>query len=206
MAEPYSGEPLSRSVYLALQDEQRLVQDGYEFLDEKRILLAAELLRQRDDYRELSRTFTELMQSAASALGGSVTQHGLDGVQVQPALAMMNARLQTAARSYVGMTLLDCRFEAEDADLTFPSVHPTPELRACAQAFRKLLALGARLAAVSCNINRLIREYRRTERRTRALENVILPELGQALAQAEAYLEMLDQEEVVRVRFRKGNF
>ena len=38
----------SRSAYLDLRDEQRLVNDGYEFLDEKRILLAAELLRQRD--------------------------------------------------------------------------------------------------------------------------------------------------------------
>ena len=36
----------SRSAFLDLRDEQRLVNDGYEFLDEKRILLAeSELTR-----------------------------------------------------------------------------------------------------------------------------------------------------------------
>jgi V/A-type H+-transporting ATPase subunit D len=47
MPELTRTQTASRSAFLDLQDEKRLVNDGYEFLDEKRILLAAELLRQR---------------------------------------------------------------------------------------------------------------------------------------------------------------
>lgn len=206
MPEQYAGEPLSRSVYLALQDEQRLVRDGYEFLDEKRILLAAELLRQRDRYRELELAFKSALEQAAAALIRAVTQHGLDGLQVQPAMDLAKADLQTVAGKYVGQTLLESRLGPGEAAKPEDAVDPSPEVRQCARRFGELLALSAQLAASSTNIYRLKREYRRTERRTRALENVILPELGEALAQAEGYLEMLDQEEVVRVRFRKGNF
>ena len=206
MPEQYAGEPLSRSVYLALQDEQRLVRDGYEFLDEKRILLAAELLRQRDRYRELEQAFRSALEQAAAALIQAVTQHGLDGLQVQPAINLAKADLQTVAGKYVGQTLLESTLGPGEAAKPEDAVDPSPEVRECARRFGELLALSAQLAASSTNIYRLRREYRRTERRTRALENVILPELGEALAQAEGYLEMLDQEEVVRVRFRKGNF
>ena len=65
MPELTRTQTASRSAFLDLQDEQRLVNDGYEFLDEKRILLAAELLRQREAWREARVTFMERWQEAA---------------------------------------------------------------------------------------------------------------------------------------------
>jgi V/A-type H+-transporting ATPase subunit D len=56
------------------------------------------------------------------------------------------------------------------------------------------------MAAVSGNLLRLADEYRRTERRARALENVLLPEIAQALKVIEEKLEAGDQEEAIRVR------
>ena len=47
---------------------------------------------------------------------------------------------------------------------------------------------------------RLIEEYRRTERRARALENVLLPEIDHSLKFIEEQLDAVDQEEAVRVR------
>ena len=45
-----------------------------------------------------------------------------------------------------------------------------------------------------------MREYRRTERRVRALENVVLPEIRRDLAAMEEHLDLNEQEEVIRVR------
>ncbi|MBF0418470.1 MAG: hypothetical protein HQL86_09515, partial [Magnetococcales bacterium] len=53
---------------------------------------------------------------------------------------------------------------------------------------------------LSGNLQRLLTEYRRTERRARALEDVILPELDEAIHEMEIRLEELDQEEAIRVR------
>jgi V/A-type H+-transporting ATPase subunit D len=42
----------TRSAALELADEHRLMRQGYEFLDEKRMLLATEILRQLRAYQE----------------------------------------------------------------------------------------------------------------------------------------------------------
>ena len=52
----------------------------------------------------------------------------------------------------------------------------------------------------AANLRRLIDEYRRTERRARALENVLLPEIDHSLRFIEEQLDAVDQEEAVRVR------
>ena len=52
---------------------------------------------------------------------------------------------------------------------------------------------------------RLAAEYRRTERRARALEDVILPEIEGTLREVESHLEEVDQEEAIRTRLHYGS-
>ena len=56
------------------------------------------------------------------------------------------------------------------------------------------------LAASTANLARLAHEYRRTERRVRALENIVLPEIQRDIDIMEEHLELVEQEEVIRVR------
>ena len=56
------------------------------------------------------------------------------------------------------------------------------------------------VAACVASLRRLVREYVRTERRARALENVVLPEIDGSLRFIEEQLDAVDQEEAVRVR------
>jgi hypothetical protein len=81
-----------------------------------------------------------------------------------------------------------------------PPVHDSPELKRCAGAFRRLTVELVAQAARAANLRRLIEEYRRTERRARALENVLLPEIDRSLRFIEEQLDAVDQEEAVRVR------
>ena len=50
------------------------------------------------------------------------------------------------------------------------------------------------------NLERLRLEYRRTERRTRALEDVLMPEIDLTIKELETRLEEIEQEEAIRVR------
>ncbi len=79
-------------------------------------------------------------------------------------------------------------------------MHDSPELKHCAGAFRRLTVELVAQAARAANLRRLIEEYRRTERRARALENVLLPEIDRSLRFIEEQLDAVDQEEAVRVR------
>ena len=200
MPELTRTQTASRSAFLDLQDEKRLVNDGYEFLDEKRILLAAELLRQREAWRAARGVFMERWDEAAKRLPDAVADQGLEGLQVHPRYTLGRAGPEISERPYVGQVLLEASLAADGIELSRDPVRPSRDVRLLAAAFRALLEAAAPLAAITANLERLMREYRRTERRVRALENVVLPEISQDLAAMEEHLDLNDQEEVIRVR------
>ena len=200
MPELTRTQTASRSAFLDLQDEQRLVNDGYEFLDEKRILLAAELLRQREAWREARTVFMDRWDRAAKLLPAAVADQGLEGLQVHPCYSLDEAGFEVSGRPYVGQVMLEASLNIGDTELARDPIRPSDEVRQLASAFRSLLEAAAPLAAITANLHRLMREYRRTERRVRALENVVLPEIRQDLAAMEEHLDLNEQEEVIRVR------
>ena len=77
--------------------------------------------------------------------------------------------------------------------------YPSPEAQHCRDLFLELTKLAAIMATISGNLYRLLAEYRRTERRARALENVVIPEVGQVLLTMSSQLEELEQEDIIRI-------
>jgi V/A-type H+-transporting ATPase subunit D len=78
----------------------------------------------------------------------------------------------------------------------------SPEGEACRRGFVALIESATRLAAVSGNLERLSFEYRRSVRRARALQDVLLPELDRAIHVIEGRLEELEQEDAISMRRR----
>jgi V/A-type H+-transporting ATPase subunit D len=76
----------------------------------------------------------------------------------------------------------------------------SPEVEHCRGCFAELIRLAAPLATLTGNLERLRFEYRRTERRARALEEVLIPEMNGIIADIEVRLEEMDQEEAIRTR------
>ncbi|MBT8104164.1 MAG: ATPase [Woeseiaceae bacterium] len=200
MTELSRAPTASRSALLEIKDELRLVRDGYEFLDEKRILLAAEMLRQRDEYRQRQQDFIERFHLAADALVEAAADQGLQGLEVAPPTELPGARIELQSRPCVGQVLLEASFTSGEPVRGPEAVRPTPKLAACGEAFTDLFDVAAILAASTANLARLVHEYRRTERRVRALENIVLPEIHRDIDIMEEHLELVEQEEVIRVR------
>lgn len=189
---------MSRSAFLELRDEEELVRTGYQLLDEKRVQLAAEILQQRRAYRAARQTFRKRCEEAAAALLEAAAAHGINGLQVHPA-ATFDAALSVESRPFVGLSLISAELgTAIDTDVG-PEHAADGVVRDCIDAFRAVMAAGVPLAALVTNLERLMREYQRTERRVRALENVILPEIRSDIAMMQEQLDLNDQEEVIRV-------
>ncbi len=191
----------TRAVVLELKDEQRAMNEGYVFLDEKCLLLAGEILRELTRYAAFDRTFIAAHDAALLALQAAVARHGLDNLQVHPVLDQSTTPVARAARSIMGVRLQDATWQASEAAAP-PSVMPSPEADACRLAFIALVAAAVPLAAVSGNLERLSLEYRRSVRRARALQDVLLPELDDEVYRIETRLEELEQEEAIAMRFR----
>lgn len=192
----------TRTTLLELREERQIMQEGYRFLDEKRLLLAAEILRQLALYEAAMDQFRDRQQAAMEALRDAVGRHGLEALSLYPA---PHATTPPAPHPY---SFLGVRMLAA-ADLPDPPLgetavaeDPSPQARRAAGTFHFLLLRARDLALLSGNLYRLMDDYRRTERRARALEDVLLPETRVAIRQLEEQLDDQDQEEAIRVRLK----
>ena len=187
----------NRTVELELEDERRLVREGYELLDEKRVLLATEMLRR---LRALQSDWLTRYRAARQMLGNALAALGLEGVELYPVL-LRDLVIESVPQRIAGVALraIECARLAAPAAPAPPAVWPSATIEACSASFAEIVELAARIAAEEQNLRRLAREYVRTDRRARALENVLLPELDEALRGVAEQLEYLDTEEAVRV-------
>ena len=191
----------TRSLLIALADERRTMREGYAFLDEKCLLLAGEMLRQVRAHQVLTQEFTVLQRSATAAMAAALSRHGLHGLQVYPP-SFPQEHVRVDHRSLLGVTMLQARVTGERGAAA-AAVSPSPEAEACRTAFRRLANKLAELAGISTSLARLLAEYRRTVRRVRALQDVLLPEIDADIADIDTRLEDLEREDAIAVRFRR---
>ena len=190
----------TRAAALELADERRLMRQGYEFLDEKRMLLAGEMLRQLRDYQERSDLLVAATKDAARALAAAVERHGLDQLQLYPA-PTAPATPDSGRTPFLGLPMLSLGQTLAPAAAALATVDPSPEAKRCRAAFENLLWIAADIGLRAGNLTRLAREYRRTERRANALEKVLLPDVEQAIKLIDDQLDTMEREEVIRTRW-----
>jgi V/A-type H+-transporting ATPase subunit D len=192
----------TRSAAIELADERKLMRQGYDFLDEKRMLLATEMLRRLRDYEALTKQLDAETKAAAEALAAAVERHGLDQLQIYPA---PEARLdiQTDRALLLGIALLSVREPADQVERDVDAIDTSPEAKACRAAFERLLMITAEVGVRAGNLQRLAREYKRTERRAKALEKVLLPEVEEAIKRVDEQLDTLERDEIIRTRWSR---
>lgn len=188
------------SLFLELKEERQGMQEGYRFLDEKRLILAAEILQELSRYESESAAFNADYATAAAALSEAVGRHGVEGLSVYPPSPPMEAEMDLRSRSVLGVTVheLQCQIAAQTT--TSDTAMFSPEAVRCTDAFRALIPRAAQLAVLAGNLERLREDYARTARRARAMEDVLLPEIDEALSAIDGALEELEREEAVRAR------
>lgn len=190
----------TRSAAIELADERRLMRQGYAFLDEKRMLLATEMLRQLREYQKRSEELVAETKSASEALAAATERHGLDQLQIYP-IPEPPAVPDCDRTRFLGLAMLWARQPTRSDSAVPAAIDPSPEAKACRAAFERLLSTAADVGLRASNLTRLAREYRRTERRARALEKVLLPEVEDAIKRVDEQLDTMEREEVIRTRW-----
>jgi V/A-type H+-transporting ATPase subunit D len=189
----------TRSAVLELKEERGAMHEGYVFLDEKCLLLAGEILRELARHATLARDVEAAHRDAIAALAAAVARHGLEGLQVYPAVAADASRLRVVVRSLMGVRLIDASLELVQSAVP-DAPDASPEAAACRLAFAALAERAVALGVVEGNLERLHAEYRRAVRRARALADVLLPETDRTIVELETRLNELEQEDAVFMR------
>jgi V/A-type H+-transporting ATPase subunit D len=192
----------TRSALLELRQERGFVRDGHDFLDQKRLLLAGEALRCLAELEQVRRELEPAGARARTALVAALGRHGPEELGKHP-VAPHEFKVDLSERRFLGLYLPRAELSLRVGQLPEPA-NPSPEAARCAKRFRELTLISSRLAALATALERLFDEYRRTGRRVRALENVILPELDRTVQHLEDQLDSQDREETLRARFAPG--
>jgi V/A-type H+-transporting ATPase subunit D len=190
----------THSAFLELKEERAGMREGYSFLDEKRLILASEILTELGRYEREMAEFRTAYAEAAKALRAAVARHGLEGLSLYPAAPALGGEMHIDSRSVLGVIVHEIRCEVGGQEPPAPAVDQSPEAERCRALFRALVPRAARLATLIGNLERLRLEYTRTARRARALEDVLLPEIDETLKVIDNALEEQEREEAVRVR------
>jgi V/A-type H+-transporting ATPase subunit D len=196
------GQAPTRAAVVELKDERIVVNEAYNFLDEKRLLLAAEIIRQIDNYEQVVKAIRKLNLEARQVLENAVQRHGLEGLGVYPAVDIEDHEFLSTSMNFMGVRLMTTQLDLPDnePEPSCDAVNPSSEAVECRRVFSELLKQAAILSGISGNLQRLSVEYRLTERRSKALENVILPQIEHDLKQMEDFLEEMDLEDLIRAR------
>jgi V/A-type H+-transporting ATPase subunit D len=189
----------THSAYLELREERQGMEEGYRFLDEKRLILAAAMLGELQRYEAALAELRVAYAAAVESLKAALARHGLEELESLPVGTSWQGALTVAPRSVLGVivNVVTCNPPEQDAA---PPPTISPEVDRCRKQFSGLLPLAAQLAAMTGNLERLSFEYNRTARRARALEDVLLPELEQELKFIDTALEEQEREEAIRAR------
>jgi V/A-type H+/Na+-transporting ATPase subunit D len=190
----------THSAFLELREERAGMQEGYGFLDEKRLILAAEILAELARYEQMREGFRLLYTKAAAGLRAALARHGVEGLEIYPKAAVPCKELRVESRSVLGVRVQAADWETGDREMPPRAVGASPEADEGRDSFVDLVLHAARLAVHAGNLERLRLEYSRTARRARALEDVLLPEIDESLRLVEGALEEMEREEAMRVR------
>jgi V/A-type H+-transporting ATPase subunit D len=189
----------SRSAILELRDERQAMVEGHAFLDEKCLAIAAEIVKELARYLDLEREFRSASRDAARALAAAIARHGLQELNLHPAPSAHAFSLALRTRPVMGVKIATATLAGERA----PPIPPdwgSPEANACSAAFASLLSLAPHVGAAAANLERLSEEYRRSIRRARALDDVLIPEAARELSAMETALEDLEREDAIAMR------
>ena len=137
---------------------------------------------------------------AAAAFRSAALRHGLEGLTLYPPAPALTGELRLETRSVLGVSVHETESLRAEPRPGPVAVNQSPEAEQCRDAFAALVPRALTLATLAGNLERLRLAYRRTARRARALEDVLLPEIDERIKTVETALEELEREEAIRVR------
>ncbi len=193
----------TRIALLELTEERHVVREGYELLDEKRMLLAARILKSLDTHAAAAVHAQTTWQELLATYRDALSAHGLHELEIWPP-RVTDTVIERRAERVLGLELDGAVASLSGAASAWSPARASPPIAACIETTRAFVVQAVAIAALESELSRLGDEYRRTERRTQAIEQVLLPELDADLRNVAAALEALDQEEVVRVHSCRG--
>jgi V/A-type H+/Na+-transporting ATPase subunit D len=188
--------PPTKSSLRKLKEELSFAYEGYDLLNQKREILALEIVRKAGAIKALEAEFQQAIGELYAAYRIAAIDTGFDAITVQSCLEPRSYFLRMELSKLMGLKLLNFRLSMKElrAPVTLPQTTATyDEAR---DKSRKTLELLTRYATMTKSVMMLSRELKKVQRRVNALEKIFIPQHEEAKKFITDRIEEMEREEV----------
>jgi len=188
--------PPTKSSLRKLKEDLAFAYEGYDLLNQKREILAIEIVRKIDVIRKIETEFQDVLNRLYSAYRGAALDMGSDAVSLQSCFEMRGYYLHMDLTKFTGLKLPNFRLNLKNQ---IPAATLPPSSSAYDNAkelSRGALQILAQYATVTKSVIMLARELKKVQRRVNALEKIFIPQREEAKKYITDRIEEMEREEI----------
>jgi V/A-type H+-transporting ATPase subunit D len=195
--------PPTRSNLIRVRQDLRFAQEGYEILDQKRMVLAKELVRLAGDAEKLETEMGKLTAVAYEALEQARLTMGRERVEWAALAVNKTVDVQLKYRGVMGIALPLIEASGKPPEMAYSLSDTTAALDEASSLFREVLGRLPELSRLVTSVWRLAMELRKTQRRVNALQYIFIPDYAETITFIQSSLEERDRAEIFRLKLLK---
>ena len=187
--------PPTKSSLRKLKDDLAFAYEGYDLLNQKREILALEIVKKISAIREIEADFQEALNVLYAGYRNAAVDMGSEAVILQSCMETRGYFLKTDFTKLMGLKLPDIQINLKNPrPVALPQT--TAAYDAAKEKSRQALQILARYATITKSVIVLSRELKKVQRRVNALEKIFIPQHEEAKKYITDRIEEMEREEV----------
>ena len=196
--------PPTRSNLIRIKLELQFIREGYEILNRKREVIAAELVRVARDAEDRQERVWEMLAKAYRAIETAQLTLGRERVEWASLSAHKTVDVQLKVHGIMGVPIPQIESSGEPPKMPYSLGNTTAALDEASEAFREVLSQMPELSRLITAVWRLAVELRKTQRRVNALQYIFIPDYEDTINFIVSTLEEREREEIFTLKLFKS--
>jgi V/A-type H+-transporting ATPase subunit D len=188
--------PPTKSSLRKLREDLSFAYEGYDLLNQKREILAIEIVRKIGVIRKIEADFQEVLSQLYAAYRNAAVDMGSEAVTLQSCLETRAYFLHMDFTKFMGLKLSNITLDLKTPHLAYTLPQTTAVYDHAKEQSRKALPILAEYATITKSIIMLSRELKKVQRRVNALEKIFIPQHEEAKKYITDRIEEMEREEI----------
>jgi V/A-type H+/Na+-transporting ATPase subunit D len=188
--------PPTKSSLRKLKEDLAFAYEGYDLLNQKREILALEIVRKIDAIRKIEAAFQDVLNELYAAYRSAAVDLGSDVMTLQSCSETRSYFLHMDFTKLMGLKLPNIRLNLKHPYPVVTLTQTSATYDEAKEQSRKTLLILAEYATMTKSIILLSRELKKVQRRVNALEKIFIPQHEEAKKYISDRIEEMEREEV----------
>ncbi|PKN19652.1 MAG: hypothetical protein CVU71_04565 [Deltaproteobacteria bacterium HGW-Deltaproteobacteria-6] len=188
--------PPTKSSLRKLKEDLSFAYEGYDLLNQKREILAIEIVRKIDEIRRIEADFQQVLNELYASYRKAAVDVGADAMTLQSCSEVRSYFLRMDFTKLMGLKMPVIRLALKKPHAVFTLQQTSATYDEAKDLSRKTLLILAEYATMTKSIMMLSRELKKVQRRVNALEKIFIPQHEEARKYITDRIEEMEREEV----------